>query len=713
MSKTVYDYMDWPEIEAVVYGEETAPRDVMGPRLTPDGVLIQGFFPEARAAAVVTWRTKYEMELEDEAGYYAVLIPGRRIPDYEFQVEFEKETKNFKDAYAFGRLLTEEDERAFLGGVYYEAYKKMGAHPMVMNGVAGTHFAVWAPNAVRVSVVGEFNNWDGRALPMHKMPMSGLFELFIPGVKAGDAYRYEIKAKGDVLLQKADPYGNRTQPAPLWNSVVADVSDFIWNDSSWMAERKKYDDRRQPVSIYETSLGQWKSGKELVAFAKEKGYTHVELHPVMEFLEDGSDGYPTSAYFAVSTRYGTPAEFAALVDELHQVGIGVILDWSPAQFPRYAGGLEKFDGTPLYEVKDPEMAVHPMWGTMLYNYDSPMVMDFLISNACFWLEVFHVDGLRMDDVDAMLYLDYGRKDGWTPNMYGSNENLQAIEFLKHLNSILKKRDPGALLIAQEDGLWPELTDSVENDHIGFDYKWSGGWTKDLLSYIEVEPLERKDYYDQLTLSMMYAYSEHYVLTLGRRDVGTLKEFLEKLPGSPKQKLAQVRAAYAYLMLHPGVKMTAPDKECTEEMKAYIHDLNAMYRSCPALYAMDGNSDGFEWIQFTNYDENIVAFLRKTEKMEETLLIVCNFSPVSYDSYQVGVPFAGKYKEIFNSDNGKYGGLGVVNTRAKNAVHAECDNRENSLKMKLPAYGVTVFSCTPEKKVSSVKRVGKKVKISRK
>lgn len=713
MSKTVYDYMDWPEIEAVVYGEETAPRDVMGPRLTPDGVLIQGFFPEARAAAVVIGRKKYEMELEDEAGYYAVLIPGRKIPDYEFQIEFEKETKKFKDAYAFGGLLTEDDERAFLGGVYYEAYKKMGAHPMVMNGVAGTHFAVWAPNAVRVSVVGEFNNWDGRALPMHKMPMSGIYELFIPGVKAGDAYRYEIKAKGDVLLQKADPYGNRTQPAPLWNSVVADVSDFTWNDSSWMAERKKYDDRRQPVSIYETSLGQWKSGKELVAFAKEKGYTHVELHPVMEFLEDGSDGYPTSAYFAVSTRYGTPVEFAALVDELHQVGIGVILDWLPAQFPRYAGGLEKFDGTPLYEVKDLEMAVHPMWGTMLYNYDSPMVMDFLISNACFWLEVFHVDGLRMDDVDAMLYLDYGRKDGWTPNMYGSNENLQAIEFLKHLNSILKKRDPGALLIAQEDGLWPELTDSVENDHIGFDYKWSGGWTKDLLSYIEVEPLERKDYYDQLTLSMMYAYSEHYVLTLGRRDVGTLKEFLEKLPGSPKQKLAQVRAAYAYLMLHPGVKMTAPDKECTEEMKAYIHDLNAMYRSCPALYAMDGNSDGFEWIQFTNYDENIVAFLRKTEKMEETLLIVCNFSPVSYDSYQVGVPFAGKYKEIFNSDNGKYGGLGVVNTRAKNAVHAECDNRENSLKMKLPAYGVTVFSCTPEKKVSSVKRVGKKVKISRK
>ena len=614
MSKTVYDYMDWPEIEAVVYGEETAPRDVMGPRPTPDGVLIQGFFPEARAAAVVTGRTKYEMELEDEAGYYAVLIPGRRIPDYEFQVEFEKETKNFKDAYAFGGLLTEEDERAFLGGVYYEAYKKMGAHPMVMNGVAGTHFAVWAPNAVRVSVVGEFNNWDGRALPM--------------------------------------------------------------------AERKKYDDRRQPVSIYETSLGQWKSGKELVVFAKEKGYTHVELHPVMEFLEDGSDGYPTSAYFAVSTRYGTPADFAALVDELHQVGIGVILDWSPAQFPRYAGGLEKFDGTALYEVKDPEMAVHPMWGTMLYNYDSPMVMDFLISNACFWLEVFHVDGLRMDDVDAMLYLDYGRKDGWTPNMYGSNENLPAIEFLKHLNSIVKKRDPGALLIAQEDGLWPELTDSVENDHIGFDYKWSGGWTRDFLFYLSVDPILRKNYHDQLTLSTLYAYSEHYILTLGNRDVGSLNEFMAKLPGDEKQKLAQVREAYSYMMVHPGCKMMAPGTDMPEGLAKCIQALNTLYKSSPALYQMDDEYDGFEWVQLM--------------KPEETLLVICNFAAIPYENYQVGVPFAGKYKEIFNSDAVEFGGEGVVNSRVKTAKAEECDEREHSIKVKLPALGVSIYSCTPGK-----------------
>lgn len=714
MDEKVYGYMDWPRIEAIVYGEETAPRDVMGPRITQDGVLIQGFFPDAEEVSVISGKKTYVCEKEDEAGYFAVLLPVRKVPEYRFLIKMGETETECYDPYAFPCQITEEEEKAFCAGVYYEAYKKLGAHPVEIKGVKGTLFAVWAPNAVSVNIAGDFNGWIGRATIMHRMPMSGIFELFVPGVEAGTHYKYEIKVKGGEVLLKADPYGNSADHDPEGASVVADVSAFQWNDGDWMKERQRFDDRKQPVSIYETSLEEWKSAEELVEFLAEEDFTHVELHPVMEYLDDITGGYSTYAYYAPTSRFGSVADFQKLVDELHQAGIGVILDWTPAQFPRFDAGLEKFDGTPLYEVQDPAMAVHPMWGTMLYNYGSPMVKDFLLSNAFFWLDEFHVDGFRLDDVDAMLYLDFGREAGqWRPNLYGSNENLQAVEFLKHLNSIVKKRNPGVLLIAQEDGLWPQLTDSVENDHLGFDYKWSGGWTKDLLSYIEVEPLERKDYYDQLTLSMMYAYSEHYVLTLGRRDVGTLKEFLEKLPGSPKQKLAQVRAAYAYLMLHPGVKMTAPDKECIEEMKAYIHDLNAMYRSCPALYAMDGNSDGFEWIQFTNYDENIVAFLRKTEKMEETLLIVCNFSPVSYDSYQVGVPFAGKYKEIFNSDNGKYGGLGVVNTRAKNAVHAECDNRENSLKMKLPAYGVTVFSCTLEKKVSSVKRVGKKVKISRK
>ena len=707
MADKAYEYMDWPRIEAIVYGEEASPRDVMQPRVTEDGVLIQGFFPGADVAEVVVGEKSYPMILEDEAGYYAVMLPLKRIPEYRFRVIRGSRKETFYDAYECPCQITEEEERAFCAGVYYKAYEKLGAHPGTCGEVEGTYFAVWAPNAIRVSVVGDFDRWDGRRLPMHRMPMSGIFEIFVPGVQAGASYQYEIKIKGGNVQRKSDPYGNGTQGAPSVISVVTELGEFLWQDEAWMKERERFASREVPVSIYETDVTEWKNSGELVEFLKETGYTHVEFHPVMEYLDRSSGGYSTSAYYAVTTRFGTAADFRTLVEDLHQAGIGVILDWTPAQFPRFDAGLEKFDGTPLYEVQDPAMAVHPMWGTMLYNYGSPMVKDFLISNAFFWLDEFHVDGFRMDDVDAMLYLDFGREAGqWTANLYSSNENLQAMEFLKHLNSIVKKQYPGILLIAQEDGLWPQLTDSVENDHLGFDYKWSGGWTKDLLSYLEAEPLDRRNYYDQLTLSMMYAYSEHYVLTLGKRDVGTLKEFLEKLPGSSRQKDAQLRAAYGYLMLHPGVKMTAPDGDVGPEMRAYLHDLNELYRNYPALYAMDGNSDGFEWIQFTSYDENVVAFLRKTEKQEETILAVCNFSPVSYDSYRVGVPFAGKYKEIFNSDSEKFGGQGVVNARAKAAIHMECDNREFSLKLKLPAYGVAVFGCTPEKgdvKKNSVKK----------
>ena len=697
MADKAYEYMDWPRIEAIVYGEEASPRDVMQPMVTEDGVLIQGFFPGTDAAEVVVGKTSYPMILEDEAGYYAVMLPLKRIPEYRFRVTRGSMKKTFYDAYECPCQITEEEEKAFCAGVYYKAYEKLGAHPGICGGVKGTYFAVWAPNAIRVSVVGDFDRWDGRRLPMHRMPMSGIFELFVPGVQAGVSYQYEIKIKGGNVQRKSDPYGNGTQGAPSVISVVTDLGDFSWQDEAWMKEREKFASREVPVSIYETDVTEWKNSSELVAFLKETGYTHVEFHPVMEYLDQSSGGYSTSSYYAVTTRFGTAADFRALVEDLHQAGIGVILDWAPAQFPRFDAGLEKFDGTPLYEVQDPAMAVHPMWGTMLYNYGSPMVKDFLISNAFFWLDEFHVDGFRMDDVDAMLYLDFGREAGqWTANLYSSNENLQALEFLKHLNSVVKKQYPGILLIAQEDGLWPQLTDSVENDHLGFDYKWSGGWTKDLLTYLEAEPENRKDHYDQLTLSMMYAYSEHYVLTLGKRDVGCREEFLKKLPGSSKQKAAQLRAAYAYLTVHPGIKMTAPDGDEKTEMKEYIHDLNELYRTYPALYSMDGNSDGFEWIQFTSSDENIVAFLRKTEKKNETLLVVCNFSPVSYDSYHVGVPFAGKYKEIFNSDNGKYGGQGVINARAKASVQEECDARKNSLKLKLPAYGVAVFTCTEEK-----------------
>lgn len=705
MDEKLYNLMNWPRIEDVVYCEESAPRDVMGPSLTQEGVIVQGFFPDAEAVSVVTGGKTYVCELEDEAGYYAVLLPRRKIPEYKFRVTKNGETKEFYDPYAFPGQITEDEEKAFCAGVYYEAYEKMGAHPMEINGVKGTYFAVWAPNAVRVSVVGDFNNWDGRTLMMHRMPMSGIYELFVPGVGAGDIYKYEIKTKDGGILLKADPYAAQAQQPPCTASVVADVDSFRWNDEEWMSSRCRFADKKQPVSIYETSLGQWSSAEELVDFLTETGYTHVEFLPVMEYLEEETNGYSTSAYFAITSRFGEPEDFRALVDTLHQAGIGVILDWTPAQFPRYEGGLERFDGTPLYEQPDESGKVHPFWGTLLYNYASPMVKDFLISNACYWLEVYHADGLRMDDVDVMLYLDYGRNPGeWMPNLYGTNENLHAVEFLKHLNSIVKKRNPGVILIAQEDGLWPELTGSVEDDHIGFDYKWSGGWTKDFLDYLGETPQERKNSHDRLTLSMLYAYCERFVLTLGRRDVGTsFEEFMDRIPGDEAQKFAQIREAYTYMMLHPGCKMMAPEPGMPEGLKACIHDLNELYKANQALYTSDNKYDGFEWIQLMKYEENVISFLRKDTETGETLLAVCNFSDKVYEAYRSGVPFYGKYKEIFNSDDKKYGGAGVKNPRMKTSRKEECDERENSLTFRLPAFGAVIFSCTPAEEKKAVKK----------
>lgn len=698
MNEKIYDYMDWPRIEAVVYSEETSPKDVMMPRITPDGILIQGFFPEAEKAEVLSGNKVYEMELEDEAGYYAALIPGRRIPKYRFRITRDGISEEFHDPYAFPGQISEEEEKAFCAGVYYDAYEKLGAHPRTVNGVEGTGFAVWAPNALRVSVVGSFNNWDGRRHQMHRMPMSGIFELFVPGALVGDTYKYEIKIKSGELLLKADPYAFAAEVPPNTASIITDLSGFKWNDDEWMKERAKGGAVNKPLSIYETSLADWENPAELVDFLKDLCYTHVELTPVMEYLDESTGGYSTAFYFAPSRRFGSPENLKALIDLLHQAGIGVILDWTPAQFPRFPEGLEKFDGTPLYEVPDPAAAVHPMWGTLLYHYGSPMVKDFLISNAFYWMKFYHADGLRMDDVDAMLYLDYGRKPGeWRPNLYGTNENLCAVEFLKHLNSVVKKRIPGVLLIAQEDGLWPELTDSVENNHLGFDYKWSGGWTRDLMNYLSCDPIERKNHHDQLTLSMLYAYCENYILTLGRRDTGSLSEFMDKLPGDEKQKYAQIRTAYAYMMLHPGRKMMAPGADMPKELKACIRDLNTLYTSQPALYEKDHEYDGFEWIQLMKYEENVLAFMRIGNKPEETLLVLCNFAAVPYEKYQVGVPFAGKYKEIFNSDNKQYGGEGTVNPRMKTAKASECDEREYSMPVKLPALGVSVFKCIPAAK----------------
>ena len=714
MDSKVYKYMDWPEIEAVVYGEEATPRDLMAPRITADGVLVQGFFPNADSVEVLVDKKTYKMEQQDEAGYFAAMLPMRKVPSYQYRITKGKEVCTVNDPYAFPVQITEDEEKAFCAGVYYHAYEKLGAHPKEIDGVTGTSFAVWAPNALRVSVVGDFNNWDGRCHMMHRMPMSGIYELFIPGVGDGAVYKYEMKLKGGAIQLKSDPYAACTELPPASASVVKDLRNYAWDDAAWMDAREKYKDRHQPVSIYETSLTVWKNAQELVDYVKELKYTHVELHPVMEYLDEDAGEYSTFAYYAPDRRFGMPEDFQQLVNALHKENIGVILDWTPSHFPRQEGGLELFDGTPLYENPDPSMAIHPMWGTLLFNFESPMVKDFLLANAFYWLEFYHADGLRLDDVDSMLYLDFGREYGqWRPNIYGTNENLEAVEFLKHLNSILQKKLPGTMTIAQEDGLWSELTGSVEDDNIGFSYKWNNNWAGDFLNYLSKDPIERQYVHDQLTLSMLYTYCEHFVLPLGSRQTGDQESFMEKLPGDDAQKMSQIRAAYSYMMLHPGCKMMAPDKETPEELQKFIHDLNGLYVSQLAMYQMDDDYEGFEWIQLMKYEENVLTFLRKTENPDETLLAVCNFAAVPYENYQVGVPFYGKYKEIFNSDRKEYGGQGIVNLRAKTCKQAECDEREYSVTFKIPALGVAVFSCTPGKKPEKLAVAAKKPETAKK
>jgi 1,4-alpha-glucan branching enzyme len=696
MHDVEYNYMDWPEIEAVIYGEEASPLDLLKPRVTPDGILVQGFFPKAEQVEVVAGETAYPMKLQDEAGYYAVMLPGAELPDYHFRLKKADKTIEFLDPYRFSPQITETQEKAFCTGVAYRVYEFLGAHPMTVDGVAGTHFAVWAPNALRVSVVGDFCDWDSRRYLLHRRPMSGVFELFVPGVKAGCLYQYELQLNGRRILHKADPYAMVQSLTHPGMSQVAENPPFAWNDGEWMQARSAKCSGNAPVAIFETRLTDWESADALVEYVKDLGYTHVELHPIMEYQDEKSDGYNTIGYYAPTSRFGTPEDFKTLIDRLHQEEIGVLLDWTPAHFPQGESGLALFDGTPLYEVKDSSMAFHPMWKTMLYNYGSPMVRDFLIGNAFWWLEEFHADGLRLDDVDSMLYLDFGRSPGqWKANMYGTNENLEAVEFLKHLNSILKKRLPGVLLLAQEDGYWPELTDSVENDHLGFDYKWNKSWTEAILTYLK-KPFEKRSlFYDQLTLPMLYAYCERYVLTLGCRDVGDAQTLAKTLPGDPAQQEAQVRLAYAYQMLHPGSMMSAPGSEAGEKLRVFLRDLHRLYRTTPALYALDDDPEGFEWIQIMSSKKNVIAFLRKSQETGETILAVLNFSDQAYLDYPVGVPFAGEYKEIFNTDQKIYGGGGCVNLGVKQSKPTPADVRPNSINLKIAPLSAAIFLGTPE------------------
>lgn len=732
MTNKLYKLMDWAAIEAIVYSEEDNPHRILGIHTVPGGKLAQVFYPEATEAVLHTKNKDYPMEQADEEGFYAVLIPrNTSTENYSFTVTMEDGRKyDFYDPYGFEPVIDKKDAEKFNQGIHYEIYHLLGAHPYVIDGVHGVLFAVWAPNAMRVSVVGDFNHWDGRIHQMRRLWDSGIFELFIPMANIGDNYKFEIKAKGGLTFLKSDPYAFYSQKRPENASIVYDLTGFSWSDDEWIKQRKELDIHKAPMSILEVHLGSFAKpddGRDfynyrelaprIASYVKEMGYTHIELMPVMEHPFDASWGYQVIGYYSPTSRYGTPDDFRFFMNYLHENGIGVILDWVPAHFPRDTHGLSNFDGTCLYEHGDPRQGFHPHWGTLIYNYGRPEVKNYLIANVLYWAKEFHADGIRMDAVASMLYLDYGKNDGeWVANMYGGKENLEAMEFLKHLNSIMKKMEPSVLLIAEESTAWPGVTGDVKKDGLGFDYKWNMGWMNDFLDYMRCDPLFRAGRHGELTFSMIYAYSEKFVLVLSHDEVVHGKaSLIGKMPGEIPEKFANLRAAYGFMMMHPGKKLLFMGQDIGEfnewnegrsiewdllqyddhkKLNGYVAELNKFYKEHPALYELDEKAEGFEWINNISADENMLVFLRKTGKEKETLLIVCNFSGVSRADHKIGVPYAGKYKEIFNSDARKFGGSGFTNPKAVASREDECDEREESVRVKSAAFSISVFSYTP-------------------
>ena len=735
MEDLLYELLDQTEVEAIVYSEHDNPHRVLGAHAVEQGILINAFIPTAVQILVKLTKTgaEYPMVRVEEEGFFSVLIPGNKVVPYTYLITYDNDVREeISDPYSFEPVIDPVDLTRFASGIHYNIYDKLGSHITEAEGIKGVLFAVWAPNAVRVSVAGNFNNWDGRRHPMRRLHDSGVFELFIPGLGTGEVYKYEIKIKGGLTVLKADPYANRTELRPNNASITWDINRYEWKDTEWMKNRKEFCYDSRPVSVYELHLGSWKKPDQgedrefynyrelapmIAGYVKDMGYTHVELLPVMEHPFDGSWGYQVTGYYAPTARYGTPEDFMYFMDYMHGQGIGVILDWVPAHFPRDTFGLADFDGTCLYEHKDPKQGAHPHWGTLIYNYGRPQVSNFLIANALFWAEKYHADGIRMDAVASMLYLDYGKKHGeWIANIYGSNENLEAVELIKHLNSIFKKRVDGALLIAEESTAWPKVTKDVGDQGLGFDMKWNLGWMNDFTDYMRCDPLFRKGRHSELTFSMIYAYGERFMLVLSHDEVVHGKgSMINKMPGITEHKFANLRAAYGFMMCHPGKKLLFMGQDfaqfaewnegksldwellATEQhgaMNRYVRELNKLYRSYPALYELDYEENGFEWLSCMDADHSILVFARKTEKAEETLLIICNFTPVIYKNFRIGVPFSGKYKEIFNSDREQYGGGGNVNPRLKQSRRLETDGREDSISLVVPPLGIAVFTCVP-------------------
>ncbi len=730
------------EYARVIGAEHSDPFVILGPHWikSEDGahtLAIRVYRPAASGVGVV-WKENgavYPARQIDPAGLFEAVLPmgvtqGREDQQidpqsYRLRVQFADGTVlESHDPYAFPPVLTDYD--LYLSGEGTDAlkYEKLGAHVRELAGVSGVHFGVWAPNARRVSVVGNFNSWDGRIQAMRNRGPSGIWEIFLPELKPGELYKFEILSReGNHLAVKSDPYGYAAEMRPQTASIICDLRSHQWNDAAWLAARAAHDWLHAPMCVYEVHAASWRRNdaedflwltyrelaRELIPYVKKMGYTHVELMPIMEHPYDASWGYQTVGYYAVTSRFGTPADFMYFVDQCHQAGLGVLLDWTPAHFPRDAHGLAFFDGTHLYEHADPRMGEHPDWGTLVFNFGRNEVRNFLVANALFWIDKYHIDGLRVDAVASMLYLDYSRKPGeWIPNRHGGRENLEAIDFLKRLNEILHKQHPGALTIAEESTSWPAVSRPTYAGGLGFDLKWNMGWMNDTLRYFACDPIHRQYHHNELTFSMIYAFHENFVLPLSHDEVVHGKRaLLEKMPGDDWQKFANLRLLLSYMYAHPGKKLTFMGAELAQRnewweggsldwalenspphlgIQRLAADLNRLHRTERPLHEVDFEWTGFEWIDSNDAAASVLTFLRRGGNPDDFLVCALNFTPVARLDYRVGVPQPGYYREILNSDSAFYGGSDAGNSGGVRAEPIPWNDRPYSIKLRLPPLG---------------------------
>jgi 1,4-alpha-glucan branching enzyme len=712
------------EMEAIAGAYHGDPFGILGPHRKGRRCEVRAFLPHAASAEVVAGGAATPMARKHEDGFFVASFTA--LPeDYRFRLTLHDGSQAVcDDPYRFPLLLSDFEIHLHAEGTHYEAYNTLGAHIAEVLGVSGVRFAVWAPNAEGVSVIGGFNSWDERRHPMRRRD-SGIWELFIPDLGEGAAYKYHVRSRFlGYKQQKADPYAFHCETPPASASLVRDLSKYEWNDGEWLSHRAAKNWLKEPVSIYEVHLGSWlqrpgnralsyrELADTLTVYVKRMGYTHIELLPVMEHPFSGSWGYQVTGYYAPTSRFGAPEDFMYFVDRCHQEGIGVIVDWVPAHFPKDAHGLGFFDGTALYEHEDPRQGEHRDWGTLIFNYGRSEVREFLISNALFWLKKYHIDGLRVDAVASMLYLDYSRKPGeWTPNRYGGNENLEAIEFLRKFNE-LAHREQGAITAAEESTAFPGVSRPVYAGGLGFTMKWNMGWMHDMLEYFALDPVHRQYHHQNLTFSLLYAFHENYVLPISHDEVVHLKGSLAgKMPGDDWRKFAGVRAFLAYMYGHPGKKLLFMGSEIGQwdewnhdvsvrwdllefpphsKLQALAAELNRLYRAERSMHQVDFHHSGFEWIDFNDRQASVISFVRRAEDPEDFLLFCCNFTPVPRENYSVGVPAAGRYEAVLNTDDERWGGSGAGNAGAAESRPGPCQGREHSIRIVLPPLAVVVW-----------------------